>query len=324
VASRDGAEPFPTLPDGVAGLPRLDGDELVEPMAEGPMGGPLPENGLAEASETEIRLALANSWRFIGGPRSAEYLDRLARSTARTLEGSPEGCRVLLVDEPAVRRLALPSGRLLFSVGALRAIEDEAELVFVLGHELAHVASGDAARRLVALGMVELTRGEGGRDDVAWLRAANDLIGLGYGPENEHRADLQGVRAVLASGYDPESVIRYLDRLGQAVEDGDLRVAETTLAHPLPADRLRRVRKSWGVHVRDAGASRVNRDVFRRAVGHTALVEELAGVAPFGVEEPVRAPDWWLGWRDWRLIGVGVAILVLAALFLVLGLMLAH
>jgi len=288
------------------------------------MGGPLPESGLAQASESEIRHALAISWRFVAGPRSAEYLDRLARSTARTLEGCPEGCCVLLVDDPAVRRLALPSGRLLFSVGALRAIEDEAELVFVLGHELAHVASGDAARRLVALGLAELSLGEGGGDDAAWVRAADDLVGLGHGPESEHKADLQGVRAVLALGYDPESVIRYLERLGRTVDDDDLRVAEMTLAHPLPADRLRRLRKSWGVHVRDPGASRVNRDVFRRAVGHSALVAELESAAPFAAEESVRPQDRWSGWRDWRLVGVGVAILVLAGLFLVLGLMLAR
>ena len=324
VAATPAAEPLPTLLDGFSSLPRLDGEELVEPMAEGPMGGPLPESGLAEASETEIRHALAGSWRFVAGPRSAEYLDRLARSTARTLEDCPEGCCVLLVDDPVVRRLALPSGRLLFSVGALRAIEDEAELVFVLGHELAHVASGDAARRLVALGMVELARGEGGGDSAAWLRTADDMLGLGYGLESEHRADLQGVRAVLALGYDPESVIRYLERLGRAVDDDDLRVAETTLAHPLPADRLRRVQKSWGVHVRDPGASRVNRDVFRRAVGHSALVAELQSAAPFAAEEPVRPLDWRSGCRDWRLVGVGVAILVLAGLFLVLGLMLAR
>jgi predicted Zn-dependent protease len=279
---------------------------------------------LAEASEMEIHRALAKSWRFVSGPRSSEYLDRLARSTARTLDGAAEGCRVLLVDDPAVLRLALPSGLLLLSVGALGVIEDEAELVFVLGHELAHVASGDAARRLVALGLVELTRGEGGHDEAGWLRAANDLLRLGHGPENEHEADLQGVRAVLALGYEPESVIRYLERMDRAVDKDDLRVAETTLAHPLPGDRLLRVRKSWGVHVRDPGASRVNRDAFRRAVGHSALVAELEAADPLGMQEPSGLSGRLVPWKDWRLVGTGVAILLLATLFLVLGLALAR
>jgi len=272
----------------------------------------------------EIHRALAKSWRFVSGSRSSEYLDRLARSTARTLDSALEGCRMLLVDDPAVLRLALPSGRLLFSLGALGVIEDEAELVFVLGHELAHVASGDAARRLVALGLVELARGEGGHDEASWLRAANDLLRLGHGSENEHGADLQGVRAVLALGYDPESVIRYLDRMGRAVDEDDLRVAETTLAHPLPDERLLNVRKSWGLHVRDPGASSVNRDAFRRAVGYSALVAELETAAPLGAEDASEISGRLVPWKDWRLIGTGVAILLLATLFLVLGLMLAH
>jgi len=316
---------IPRTSDAAAnGLPRLEGRELVEPMAEGPAVAPLPEPGLAEAGESETRHALAYSWRFVSGPRSSEYLDRLARSTARTIDGAPEDCHVHLHEGPDIQRLALPSGRLLFSVGALGAIEDEAELVFVLGHELAHVASGDAGRRLVALGLAELARGEGGQDETRWLLAAKDLLRLGHGAENEFRADLQGVRAVLALGYDPESVIRYLERVGRAVEEDDPRMAVTTLAHPLPADRLLRVRRSWGVHVRDAGASRVNRDAFRRAVGHSALVAELEPRSPFAETEPPGRAGRTLPWNDWRLIGTGVAILLLASLILSLGLMLAR
>lgn len=324
LAEDDPAQAPAALPDDVAGLPRLEGRELVEPMAEGPLSGSLPEPGLAEASESEVRRALADSWHFVSGPRSTEYLDRLVRSTARTIEGAPEDCHVSLFDEPAVRCLGLPSGQLLMSVAALGTIEDEAELVFVLGHELAHIASGDTARRLVALGLAELTQVEGGRDEVAWLRAVHDILGLGFGPENEHRADLQGVRAVLALGYDPESVIHYLERLGRAVDEDEQPVAEITLAHPLPTDRLHRVRKSWGVHLRDAGASRVNRDAYRRAVGHSALVSDLQAGAPFGETETDGASSRPRPWRDWRLVGTGVAILLLASLFLVLGLMLAR
>jgi predicted Zn-dependent protease len=323
-AGEEPAPPRRAAAEGVQGLPRLVDGEVVEPLAESPVGGPLPDPGLAEAAENEIRRALADSWRFVSGRRSSEYLDRIARSAARNVEGAPERCRVYLHDDPRILRLALPSGRLLFSIGALRAIEDEAELVFVLGHDLAHVASGDAARRLTALGLAELARGAGGQDARGWFRAAGDLIRLGHGAENEHRADLVGVRAVLGLGYDPESVVRYLERLGRAVDDGDPRVSETTLAHPLPVDRLHRLRKSWGVHVRDVGASRVNRDAFRRAVGHSALASELETSDPLGDEARSTHEKPALPWKDWRLIGTGVAILLLAALILVLGLMLAR
>jgi hypothetical protein len=110
----------------------------------------------------------------------------------------------------------------------------------------------------------------------------------------------------------------------RAVAEGDVRVAECTLGHPRPGERLLRVGESWGVHLRDPGASRVNRDAYRRAVGHSALVAELETATPFGEDGASGSSEHWVPWKDWRIIGTGVGILLLATLFLVLGLMLAR
>jgi len=315
----DSAAPRVPAP-GLGELPRLLGGELIETW--GAAGNaPEVEPALAEATEREVRRSLAAGWRFVGAAGASEYLDRIARKAASKLDGAPENCRILLFDDPSVRRLALPSGDLLFSIGAIRSIEDEAELVFVAGHELAHVASGAASRRLVALSLAELTRQRGRRDDRAWLNAAIDLIGLGYGEQNEHAADRVGLRAVLALGYDPESVVRYLGRLGKRVDSGDPRIGEMHLAHPLPVDRLRRLQKTWGAHVRDTGASRVNRDAFRRAVGRSLTEAALEPIRPFADDDGGAEAGRPFSWRDWRLIGTGVAILLLAAVFLLVGLL---
>ena len=80
-----------------------------------------------------------------------------------------------LVESQEHRTIALPSGPLIVSTGMLRLLEDEAELAFVLGHEIAHAASGEAAVRLVRLGFRATTREREASDGLCWSDAAVDL-----------------------------------------------------------------------------------------------------------------------------------------------------
>lgn len=240
-----------------------------EPAAE------LPDPRVTAATEGEVSAALAQRWTFVTAPAIADYLERVTRSVARHVEGAPPDSRVVLVDDPALRTLALPSGTVLMSVGMLTFLEDEAELAFVLGHELAHAACGDAAVRLVRLGFGAVARGRETPAPTAWAGAALDLVRLGYGRKRERDADARALEAILALDYDPESALRFLRRLHGAVEAGAAAVAELAVAHPPALDRLRRLDRSlWG-RIHEGRMFRVNRDVFRRAAGRDALVASL-------------------------------------------------
>ena len=149
---------------------------------------------------------------------------------------------VLFLD-PVHRSLALPSGTLLISTGLLGFLEDEAELVFVLGHEIAHAASGDAAVRLSRLGFAASARRRGDDSDESWAEAAMDLVRLGYGRRRERDADTRAAEAVTALGYDPESIARYLARCSAAIAE---RRARPRRVRPRPspaADRAMRIER---------------------------------------------------------------------------------
>ncbi len=257
-------------------LPRTG--QVCPDCAEGrpPVG--LPDSLVVRATENEVRAALAVRWRFVTSAPLAAYLERLTRQVARRVEGAPAASRVLLVDDPALRTLALPSGTLLVSVGTLSFLEDESELIFVLGHELAHAASGDAAVRLVRLGFDAVARRHEAPSPEAWAEAALDLVRLGYGRKRERDADARALSALLALDYDPESVFRALRRLQGAMERADTRFADLAVSHPPPADRLRRLeRAAWG-QVPEGKILRVNREVFRRAAGRDVLSAKLSRV----------------------------------------------
>ncbi len=251
------------------------------------MPADLPDAGLAAAIEREMRVVLEKQWRFVGTPALTAYLDAVARQVVPTVDGAPPSVRVVLLEDAGLKTLALPSGTLVLSLGTLVFLEDEAELAFVLAHELTHAACADAATRLVRLGFDVLTKDAGESSESGFCRAANDLIALGYGRHRERDADARGLEAVLALGYDPESVLRYLRRLQQMVERGDPRVAEISAAHPTAVDRMRRLDKAlFGRTASQHG--RVNREVFRRAAGHTVLTTRLVRVRGLA-EAPAEA-----------------------------------
>jgi predicted Zn-dependent protease len=265
-------------------LPHLDGDDSDERCAgcrSGEFALEAPEPAMAAATEAEVRRALVSEWGFVGAERTSRYLDRVLQEIAATLPDAPESGRVVLVRETAIHSLALPSGTVILTVGGLAAIEDGAELAFVLAHELAHAASGDAAAALVRTGLRILADAEHDRPERAWSRAALDLIRLGHGDRAEHEADAAAIGAMAAQGYDTAAAVRYLERLHERTGRGEPELAELALAHPPAADRLRRVDRLRSVSLRAAFADRVDREVFRRVAGHSALASDLVPVKPF-------------------------------------------
>jgi hypothetical protein len=276
------------------GLPFLA--ELILPHGEhrcascsaGAVPTELPDRDVAVAAENEVRAALATRWSFVTSSTAQQYLDRIARQVAARIDGAPAWPRIVLIDTAEHRTLALPSGTLLVSVGLLQFLEDEAELAFVFGHEVAHAASGEAAVRLVRLGFQATTRERSASDSLCWSDAAVDLASLGYGRKRERDADASALAALLDLEYEPQSVCRYLRRLHAAIARGDEAVAECAVAHPTPFDRLKRVEHALFARV---GATtevpRVNREVFRRAVASPAL---RAGLVRTELDAPQPLP----------------------------------
>lgn len=281
----------------------------------------LPEPALSAATEREVLLALESRWEFVTSESSAVYLNKVLRQIAARIDGAPERGQVVIFDDRSLRTLALPSGLILVSQGMLDELEDEAQLAFVLGHELAHSAGGDAARRLVRLGLHAVAHDGGGAVEAAWADAALDVVRLGYGQAHEHEADARALDALLAAGYDPHSVKRLLRRWEMAVERGEERVAELALAHPTCGDRLRRLEDELFRRIDAEPGRRVNREVFRRAAGRhadTVVRAPLDTVAPgAGETGGTSRRGGWQAALPWLAAGIALIITLLLLLGLV-------
>jgi predicted Zn-dependent protease len=299
-------------------LPYL-GDRVKEGIcadcAAGSVPDDLPHASLAAATEQEILSALESRQHFLTSEASSAYLDSLLRRVAQHFEDSPAACRVVLLDDPSLKTLALPSGTILLSQETLADVEDEAQLVFLLAHELAHAVC-DATRHLIRIGLRQAAQTEPAQDDDAWLGIAEDMMRLGYGKRREREADARALRAVLELGYDTSAVVRYLRHVEMLEARADDRVRELALAHPPASDRIRRAEEILAGHV-DTGEERLlNREVFRRAAQrHVSGVSRAALSEIAAAEEQGPASTRVAPWVPW--VGVlGMLVVTLLALFL--------
>jgi predicted Zn-dependent protease len=275
------------------------------------------------AMEQEVLAGLEQRWKFVTSSSLTMYLDSLTRQVAGRMEEVTATIRVVLVDDWSVRTLALPSGLLLISLGTLSFLEDEAELVFVLAHELAHAASGEAALRLVRLGYKAATEEVEDPLKNAWVESVLDLVRLGYGRQRERDADRRAMEAVLSLGYDSDSVFRYLKRIQGHIDQGDPKAAEIALAHPTPADRTLNLRKTMYGRLEGGRGRRVNREVFRRAAGPQVLSGPLTRTFLRRQRSAARILPEVVGSSLSKVAWIGLNIAVVAALILTLGLILS-
>ncbi len=269
----------------------------VEVPAECPVCATLPrgepiEAGLAQAAAAELRGALAASREFVGSETLQVYLDallgRLVQAVGPARAGSPT---VAVFDDSRLLSLAIPDGTVVLSTGLLASCGDEAELAFVVGHEVAHLASETSARRLVGAGLVSVARGS--EPQAAWNEAAEGVLLFGYGDAQEHAADRVAVEAVRRLGYDPEAAMHWLERLERRGRRADPAVGPWALAHPPVSRRRLELDRVLARSAPACGTGKLNREVFQRMLQRSRPWTPRP-LAPAAQPRPRRRRSW--GW----------------------------
>jgi hypothetical protein len=175
--------------------------------------------------------------------------------------GQERPARIGLIDvgEPAIAML--PGGDVIASLGLLAALEDEAQLAFVMARELALERDGWIWRRFGAA-----WKNQGGwlrrlsrRSDGSLVRAVDLSLNLGYGIRAEQAADRAGLAALVHADYEPGAAVRSLRLLESAALSG------TGARFLLAADRADWLEQG-ATALGGTATSQLNREVFRRAV----------------------------------------------------------
>ena len=201
---------------------------------------PVPEES-AEAIRIERAISAAQAkefeeqdarridpWERPGGLAVQQIVDRLSRVTERpSLD-----YRAYRYEDRDPNAAALADGRIYLSSGMLEYLASrgsrEAELAFIVAHELAHTVAQHLVKRyrmlqqqqllmaLVAAGAAAATRDAGAAAQQAGQLALDtasllqDVHNSGYSQEQELEADQLGIRYVIRAGYDPQAALELL------------------------------------------------------------------------------------------------------------------
>lgn len=189
------------------------------------------------------------SLQFITDPLITEYVNRVGQNIVLHSD-SKVPFTIKVVDSPDVNAFALPGGNLYVNRGLIETAENEAELAGVMAHEVAHVAARHGMEQVSKGTLVNYASipliflgGWGGYivQQVAGLAVPLTFLKFSRGAEKE--ADLLGAQYMWASGYDPNALITFFEKLQEKNKKKPGTIAKAFSTHPLTEDRIKEVRK---------------------------------------------------------------------------------
>jgi hypothetical protein len=193
--------------------------------------------------------SFAGKWDLPGDVHTyGKYLGGLVQHLAKKKARAGIHYRVHVVRRPEFNAAALPGGALMVYTGLLEgphAVHDEAELVAVLGHEIAHVEK----RHTIAA--YQYAKAILGNDADAGLLAIK-ILSTPLSSEHELEADEHGLELAVKGQYDPQAAVNLWRRRAASEPAGPLGGLEQALdqlirSHPRAAVRACRAmgKVSW-------------------------------------------------------------------------------
>lgn len=272
-------------------LSALSGAAVLTGCATNPVTGKRELMLVSESEELRLDQQAAPhqfsaDYGAINDPALNAYLEQVGReiSSRSHRPGMPYSFRG--VQASHVNAYAFPGGSIATTRGILLAMQDEAELAALLGHEVGHVTSRHSAKQmtsnmLLAIGVAAAAAAASQKKEEYGMLVAG-LGGLGtglllarYSRENERQADELGMEYMVRAGYNPNGMIALQDQLRKLSrgKPGTLDLMFAT--HPMSEERYQTAVKRAGMQYASASSFPVYRE---RYMDQTARLRKRQGV----------------------------------------------
>lgn len=195
----------------------------------------------------QLSAEVDRSSRILNDPIIAEYANRVAQNIVLNSDAKVP-FTIKVIDSNDVNAFALPGGFLYIHRGLIEAADNEAELAGVIAHEVAHVAARHGMEQqskgqLINYASIPLifVGGLGGyiAQQVAGLAVPLGFLKFSRGAEKE--ADRLGAQYMWKSGYDPQALVTFFEKLQAKEKKKPGTLAKLFSSHPMTQDRIKDV-----------------------------------------------------------------------------------
>jgi predicted Zn-dependent protease len=200
---------------------------------------------LGKESADQVRKQMT----VIKDPVLSAYVTRVGQRLVSSREAQESGFPFTfeVVADPSINAFALPGGPMFINTGLLRAVDNEAQLAGVMGHEMSHVILRHGTNQASKAQLIQLPALLGSQMAGTSLVGKLAQAGIGFGAGGvlrkfsrsaESQADLMGSHLMAEAGYDPVQLAHFFEKLN--TESGQHPV-QFFSDHPNPENRERAI-----------------------------------------------------------------------------------
>jgi len=182
--------------------------------------------------------------------RLTNYLQRVGQALVPHTHRPHLNYQFTILNVPLINAFAVPGGYIYVTRGLLAALNSEAELALVLGHELGHINARHSVKKLSQVMIVQIGLAVAGALSETMAKISGlagiglQLLFLKYSRDDERQADELGILYARQSGYNPEKMISFfttLEKLGDL--SGGHQLPGFLSTHPLTSERIQQLDK---------------------------------------------------------------------------------
>jgi predicted Zn-dependent protease len=183
-----------------------------------------------------------------------EVGNRLVSSQEAQASGFPFSFEV--VADPSINAFALPGGPMFINTGLLKAVDSEAQLAGVMGHEMSHVILRHGTNQASKAQLLQLPvllgsqiAGNGsllGKLTQAGIGLGANSVLLKFSRTAETQADLTGSHIMAEEGYNPIEMARFFEKLSAQAGAAGGAGLQFMSDHPNPDNRQRAIEEEVG------------------------------------------------------------------------------
>jgi len=196
---------------------------------------------LGQENAAQVRKQLT----VIKDPVLTDYVTSVGKRLMSAREAQESGFPFTfeVVADPSINAFALPGGPMFINTGLLKAVDNEAQLAGVMGHEMSHVILRHGTNQASKSKLIELPALLGSQMAGGSMIGKLAQVGIGLGANSvllkfsrsaESQADLMGSHLMAESGYDPIQMARFFEKLNA---QGGGRTMQFLSDHPNPDNR---------------------------------------------------------------------------------------